>query len=60
MVVADFLIGKTGPFSIRFFGRSNQTGIGGETAMGYPDWDSSVNNFERKRAGLEEFVTWVS
>jgi len=30
------------------------------TAMGYPDWGSPVNNFERKRAGLEEFVTWVS
>jgi len=30
------------------------------TAMGYPDWDSPVNNFERKRAGLEEFVTWLS
>lgn len=30
------------------------------TAMGYPDWDSPINNFERKRAELEEFVTWVS
>jgi nitroreductase len=30
------------------------------TAMGYPDWDSPVNNFERKRARLEEFVTWLS
>lgn len=30
------------------------------TAMGYPDWESPVNNFERKRAELDEFVTWVS
>jgi nitroreductase len=30
------------------------------TAIGYPDWDSPVNNFERKRAKLDEFVTWVS
>jgi nitroreductase len=29
-------------------------------AMGYPDWDSPVNNFERKRANLDEIVTWVS
>ena len=28
-------------------------------AMGYPDWESPVNNFERKRAELDEFVTWV-
>jgi len=30
------------------------------TAVGYPDWASPVNNFDRKRAGLEELVTWVS
>lgn len=30
------------------------------TAMGYPDWDSPVNNFERRRAELDEFITWVS
>ena len=30
------------------------------TAIGYPDWESPVNNFERKRAELDEFVTWVS
>jgi len=29
-------------------------------AMGYPDRESPVNNFERKRAELDEFVTWVS
>jgi nitroreductase len=29
------------------------------TALGYPDLDSPVNRFERKRAGLEEVVTWV-
>ena len=30
------------------------------TALGYPDLDSPVNCFERKRAGLEEVVTWVN
>ncbi|MFO7987305.1 MAG: nitroreductase family protein [Desulfatiglandaceae bacterium] len=30
------------------------------TAMGYPDWASSVNHFERQRAELDEFVAWVS
>lgn len=30
------------------------------TAMGYPDWESPVNNFERRRAELDEFITWVS
>jgi nitroreductase len=30
------------------------------TALGYPDWASPVNNFERERAELDEFVTWVS
>ena len=29
-------------------------------AMGYPDRESPVNNFERKRADLDEIVTWVS
>jgi nitroreductase len=29
-------------------------------AMGYPDGDSPVNHFERKRADLGEMVTWVS
>jgi nitroreductase len=29
------------------------------TALGYPDLDSRVNRFERKRAELEEVVTWV-
>lgn len=29
------------------------------TAIGYPDWDSPVNHFERQRADLSEFVTWV-
>jgi len=29
------------------------------TAMGYPDRESPVNNFERKRAELDEFVTWL-
>jgi len=29
------------------------------TAMGYPDTESPVNNFERKRAELDEFVTWL-
>jgi nitroreductase len=30
------------------------------TALGYPDLDSPVNHFERKRAELEEVVTWVN
>ncbi|MCF8085215.1 MAG: nitroreductase [Deltaproteobacteria bacterium] len=30
------------------------------TAMGYPDWAAPVNHFERERAELDEFVTWVS
>jgi nitroreductase len=30
------------------------------TAMGYPDWDSPVNDFERNRADLDEIITWVS
>jgi nitroreductase len=29
------------------------------TALGYPDQDSPVNHFERERANLDEFVTWV-
>ena len=29
------------------------------TAIGYPDWDSPVNHFERARAPLDELVTWV-
>lgn len=29
------------------------------TAMGYPDWGSPVNRFERERAPVEELVTWV-
>lgn len=29
-------------------------------ALGYPDWDSPVNQFERSRGKLEEFVTWAS
>lgn len=29
-------------------------------AMGYPDYDSPVNSFERNRADVTEFVTWVS
>lgn len=28
-------------------------------ALGYPETDAPVNRFERRRAGLEEFVTWV-
>jgi len=30
------------------------------TALGYPDLDSPVNHFQRKRASLEEVVTWVN
>jgi nitroreductase len=30
------------------------------TALGYPDLDSPVNRFERKRVELEEVVTWVN
>jgi len=29
-------------------------------ALGYPDLESSANNFERVRANLDELVTWVS
>ena len=29
-------------------------------ALGYPDWDSPVNHFERERADPDEIVTWVS
>jgi nitroreductase len=29
------------------------------TALGYPDLDSPVNRFERKRADLGELVTWI-
>lgn len=29
-------------------------------ALGYPDLDYDLNNFERKRAELEEFVYWIS
>lgn len=29
------------------------------TAIGYPDWDSPVNRFERDRAPLDELVSWV-
>jgi nitroreductase len=28
-------------------------------AMGYPDWDSKINKFERKRADINEYVKWV-
>lgn len=28
--------------------------------LGFPDWESPVNNFERERANLDELVTWVS
>lgn len=28
-------------------------------ALGYPDKDSPINNFERERASLAEFVKWV-
>lgn len=28
-------------------------------AIGWPDDNAAVNNFQRKRASLEEFVTWV-
>jgi nitroreductase len=30
------------------------------TALGWPDNDSPVNNFERKRDPVEMFVRWVS
>jgi len=30
------------------------------TAIGYPDGDAPVNNFQRERSPLENFVTWVS
>lgn len=29
------------------------------SALGYPDWDSPVNQFERERAALDELVIWV-
>ncbi len=29
------------------------------TALGYPDWEAPVNRFQRKRASLEELVTWA-
>jgi nitroreductase len=29
------------------------------TAVGYPDWDSPINSFERERAGVDEVVNWV-
>ena len=29
-------------------------------AIGYPDWEAPVNNFERRRAELDEFITWVN
>lgn len=28
-------------------------------ALGYPDWESPINRFERERADLDELVTWV-
>jgi nitroreductase len=28
-------------------------------AMGYPDENFSLNNFERKRADISEYVKWV-
>ncbi len=28
-------------------------------ALGYPDWDSPANKFERVRANLDELVNWV-
>ena len=28
-------------------------------AMGYPDEDFPLNNFERKRADIDEYVKWV-
>jgi len=30
------------------------------TLLGYPDWDSPENHFERERAAMDEQVTWVS
>ncbi|NWG04467.1 MAG: nitroreductase [Syntrophaceae bacterium] len=30
------------------------------TVLGYPDWDSPENHFERERATIDEQVTWVS
>jgi len=30
------------------------------TAIGWPDKDAPVNRFERKRAPLDEVVTWVN
>ncbi len=29
-------------------------------ALGYPEPEAPINTFERPRAGLEDFVTWVS
>ena len=29
-------------------------------ALGYPDRDAPINNFERDRAPLEESVLWVN
>ncbi|MGA2463241.1 MAG: nitroreductase family protein, partial [Thermodesulfobacteriota bacterium] len=29
------------------------------TALGYPDWDSPVNLFERERAEVGEFTRWL-
>jgi nitroreductase len=28
-------------------------------ALGYPDWEAPINNFDRERAPLEESVIWV-
>jgi nitroreductase len=28
-------------------------------ALGHPDWESPINQFERERADLDELVTWV-
>jgi nitroreductase len=29
------------------------------TTLGYPNWNSPVNHFERERATIDELVTWV-
>jgi nitroreductase len=28
-------------------------------AIGYPETEAPINNFERQRAGLKDFVKWV-
>ena len=29
------------------------------TILGYPDWDSPINHFNRERATVDEMVTWI-